>query len=148
MIAWPITYTDFDEHERTEIFYFHLTNAEVVEWLSMDGDYTLDKELEKIVEKRNGKELIEAVKELIYRSCGEKSIDGRRFIKTPEVKANFMETEAYSVLFNDLLTNAAQMAKFLKGILPKDLNVDIEKFIEETPDEKLPDGIKLLGQKN
>lgn len=143
MIGWPISYEDFNENQRTETFYFHLTNAEVVEWLSTEGDYTLDKELERITEKKNSKELIRAVKDLIYRSYGEKSLDGRRFSKTEEVKQNFMETEAYSVLFNQLLSDEIACARFLRGILPKDLEADIERYVKANP-EALPDGVDKL----
>lgn len=135
----PITYTDYNGAKRTDICCFHLTKAEITEWLSMPGNYTLDVALKNTMEKGNERELVSFIRDFIYRSYGEKSLDGRRFIKSEEVKANFMETEAYSILFMDLISDAKKAADFIVGVLPKDLNIDIEKILEESQEEIPPE---------
>lgn len=133
MYCKTITYKDFDDNERTEDFYFNLTDAEIIEWLSTNAEYTLDKVIENMSKKMNVKGILEATKELIYKSYGEKSLDGRRFVKTEEVKQNFMETNAYSVLFMELATNSDKAAEFFNSIIPKDLAQKVDKLMKDHP---------------
>lgn len=133
MYCKKITFTDFDGNVRTEEHYFNLTEAEIIEWLSTNAEYTLDKVIENMSKKMNVKGILEATRELIYRAYGEKSLDGRRFIKTPEVKANFMETNAYSVLFMELATDAQKCADFFNSIIPKHLSENVDKLMKEHP---------------
>lgn len=119
MVKKTITYTDFDGNERKEDFYFNLTHAEVTEMeLSTDGG--LVKMLEKIVAEQDSKKIIETFKDMILRSYGEKSPDGRRFIKNQELRDAFSQTEAYSELFMEVATNAEAAAAFMNGIIPRD----------------------------
>lgn len=141
MYKKTIKYRDYDGNERADDCYFNLNEAEIIEWLTTSGDYTLDKLLEKLAKERNGKEIMRIFKDLIYRSYGEKSLDGRRFTKTPEVKANFMETEAYSVLFTELVTDAKAAAEFISKVIPSDLSSEVQKIMNENPDG-IPDSIK------
>lgn len=127
MLIRKIKYTDFDGNEREEEFYFNLTKTEVTEWLTTNGDYTLDRVIGSLAKKRNAKEIMEAMKDLILRSYGEKSLDGRRFIKSPELSADFASTNAFSDLFMELLTDADKAADFINKIIPKDLADAVEK---------------------
>lgn len=135
MYERKITYTDYDGNKRTESFFFNLTKAEVIEWLTASGSVTLDKVLIQLTEKNNAGEILQTFKDLVYRAYGEKSLDGRRFVKSPEVKANFMETEAYSVLFTELAFDAKKAADFLNRIIPPDLADDISKVMKDRPEE-------------
>lgn len=142
MLKKTISYTDYDGNERKEDFYFNLTKAEIIEWLrSTDGSYTLDKYMERIAKEKNGRKIIETFKDIIWRSYGEKSLDGRRFIKSDEVKLAFTETEAYSILFTELVTDAKKAADFMNAIVPLDLVEEIKKIMEENPDG-IPDELK------
>lgn len=136
MLKKTITYEDYDGNQRTEDFYFNMSKAELVDWLTTSGGYTLDKVLEKLVKSENVKEVMDIFKDLVYRSYGEKSLDGRRFIKSKEVKDNFVETEAYSVLYMELVGDAKKAAAFFNGIIPKDLSEEVTKAMSN-PD-KLP----------
>lgn len=117
MLKKTITYTDYDGNERTEDFYFNLTKAEVAE---MEMSYTggMEKMLRKIVAEKDSKRIVEIFKDLILRAYGEKSADGKRFIKNQELRDAFAQTEAYSVLFMELATDAEAAAAFVNGILP------------------------------
>lgn len=128
-----ITYTDFLGNERTEEFHFNLTEAEVIEWLSTNAEYTLDKVIDNMRKKMDVKGILESAKELIYKSYGEISLDGKRFIKSKEVKDSFMETNAYSILFMKLATDADYAAKFFNSIVPKELSANVNKIIAENP---------------
>lgn len=147
MYKKTITYEDFLGQKRTEDFYFNLTNAEIVEWLSMNAEYTLDRVIEHMTKKMDVKGLMEATKQLIYMAYGEVSLDGRRFIKNKEVKDNFMETNAYSELFMELATNANAAAEFVNAIIPKDLADEVGKIMEEHPGAS-PEEVREIASKN
>lgn len=117
MLKKTIEYTDFNGVERKEDFYFNLTNAELREMqLGTTGGYS--EWVERIVAAQDIPTLSTIFKEIILKSYGVKSEDGRRFIKNEEVRAAFEQTEAYSVLYMELTDDAKKAAEFLNGIVP------------------------------
>ena len=90
MLKKTVTYTDYNGVERTEDFYFNLSKAEVTEMeLSVDGG--LAQMLENIVNSKDNKEIVRMFKELVLKAYGEKSPDGRRFIKNKELSDAFSD---------------------------------------------------------
>lgn len=117
MLKLTKTYTDFNDLSRTEDFYFNLTEAEVTEMeLSVDGG--LVEMINRITAARDGKQIIALFKDIVLRAYGEKSADGRRFIKNQEIRDGFAQTQVYSDLFMELATDAKKAAEFVNGILP------------------------------
>ena len=117
MIKKTMTYTDYDGNQRTEDFYFNLSKAELTEMqLSTDGG--LGEMLKKLIGTRDGKRIVEFFKDFVLRSYGEKSPDGRRFIKNQELRDSFSQTEAYSDLFMELATSDDAAAIFVNGVIP------------------------------
>lgn len=120
MLKKSITYTDYNGTERTETFYFNISKAELMEMeLGTTGGYA--EMLQRIVETQDAPSLIKIFKDLIFKAYGVKSSDGKRFIKSQELSEEFAQTEAYTVLFMELATNAEAGAEFVNGILPQDL---------------------------
>lgn len=118
MLKKEIKYVDYDGNDRTETFHFNLTKAEIAEMeLSVEGG--LVKQIEKIVAEQDSKRIIELFKDIILKSYGEKSPDGKRFIKSQELSNAFSQTEAYSELFMELATNPETAAAFVNGIVPQ-----------------------------
>ena len=123
MLKKTIKYTDYDGNEREEDFYFNLSRAEVTEMeLSKEGG--MSEYIKKISATQNGPELIKLFKEIIMKSYGEKSLDGKRFIKNKELTEAFIQTEAYSELFVELASNADEAVKFINGIMPKNMTAN------------------------
>ena len=123
MLKKTIKYTDYDGNEREEDFYFNLSKAEVTEMeLSKEGG--MYEYIKKISAAQNAPELIKLFKEIITKSYGEKSLDGKRFIKNKELTEAFTQTEAYSELFVELASNADEAVKFINGIMPKNMNAN------------------------
>ena len=122
MFKKTISYTDYDGNPRTEDFYFNLNKAELTE-MEMSFNGGLVKVIEKIIAAQDSERLIKIFKDLILKAYGEKSNDGRRFIKNQEVRDNFSQTEAYSILFMELATNDVAAAAFVNGIAPQGSNV-------------------------
>lgn len=123
MLKKTIKYTDFDGNTREEDFWFNLTKAEIAEMeLSQAGG--LEKYYEKIVKTQDQPKLVEIFKSLILKSYGEKSDDGRRFIKSAALTEAFTQTQAYSDLFMELASSADAALAFCKGIMPSDMPTD------------------------
>ena len=120
MIKKTITYTDYSGNERTEDFYFNLSKAEVME-MEMSTTGGLAEMIQKIVAAQDSPAIIKIFKDLVLKAYGEKSPDGKRFIKSEELSTSFSQTEAYSQLFMELATDADAAAKFVNGILPADM---------------------------
>ena len=117
MLKLTRTYVDFNDLSRTEDFYFNLTQAEVTEMeLSVDGG--LVEMINRIVAAKDGKQIIALFKDIVLRAYGEKSLDGKRFIKTPEIRDAFAQTQTYSDLFMELATDEQKAAEFVNGIVP------------------------------
>lgn len=118
MYKKTISYTDYDGNERTEDFYFNLTEAEVAK-LELSTPGGLTKMMQRIVQEQNGQQIIDTFEDLIARSYGVKSPDGRQFQKSPELVKAFTQTEAYSKLFMELATDADAASEFFNHIIPQ-----------------------------
>ena len=121
MLTKPITYTDYNGVERTETFYFNLSQAELIDMQLGGKDGLYSNKLQKMIDNHDGAAIIGTIKELVMKSYGEKTDDGRRFIKSPEISEAFAQTEAYSQLITELLSDDAKASEFILGIMPQAL---------------------------
>lgn len=130
MLTREINYVDFNGEKVTEKFYFNISKPELVE---MEVEYKegLGQKIQNIIDSKDYKQLIRIFKEIILLSYGQKSEDGRRFIKNDTLREEFVQTAAYHVLFMELASDANSAAEFLKGVLPTDMTGDIDKAVEE-----------------
>ena len=124
MLKKTITYTDYNGSERTEDFYFNLTKAEIME-MEMGTTGGLAEMITRIVAAQDQPAIIKIFKDMILKAYGEKSADGKRFIKSDEISAEFAQTEAYSIMFMELATDADAAAKFVNGIVPADMSQQV-----------------------
>lgn len=118
MLKKTISYTDYNGVEREETFYFNLSKAECLE-MEMGTVGGLEQMIQSIINEQDSARLIELFKEIILKSYGVKSPDGKRFIKNQEVRDSFAQTEAFSELFMELATDADAAAEFINGIVPQ-----------------------------
>ena len=121
MLKKRIKYTDYNGEEREEDFYFNLSKAELIE-LELSTEGGLEQMIQKITDTRDMPKLIELFKRLILMSYGEKSENGKRFIKSQELSDAFAQTEAYSELFMELATDDKAASDFVNGIIPQGLS--------------------------
>lgn len=121
MLKKTIKYTDYNGNEREEDFYFNLTKAECAK-LEMSTEGGLEALANRMIQAQNGKEIIETFEKIVFMAYGEKSPDGRRFVKgeNQELAKAFAETPAYDQLFMELITSDETMADFVNGIIPQD----------------------------
>lgn len=117
MLKKTITYTNYNGEEITEDFYFNLSKAEVME-MEMSTNGGLAEQITKVVAAKDAPTIIKIFKNLILKAYGEKSADGKRFIKNDDIAEAFSQTEAYSLLFMELATQADSAAAFVNGVIP------------------------------
>lgn len=129
-----IKYTDYNGNERTESFYFNISKSELLE-MQLNNYLRLDKKLQTIVESNDYKTIVDTFKEIIDRSYGVKSEDGKYFVKNEKVLEEFKSTEAYSELFIELATNQKTASEFVNGIIPKD--VDWEEIFKKANENRI-----------
>lgn len=135
MLKKTVTYTDFNGIDRTEDFYFNLTKAELAEMeLSVEGGYA--EYVRKIANANDTPTLATIFKELVMKAYGERSADGRSFMKMDEegrpLHRKFVQTAAYSEIYMDLATNTEHAVEFMNGVIPKALADEVKKHPELT----------------
>lgn len=135
MLKKKIKYTDFNGVEREETFMFNLTNAEITEMgVGLVGGGSLEEYINRLSEEKDPKKIIEMFKDIIKKSYGKKSEDGRRFMKSEEILNEFMETNAYSELFMELANDSKAATEFFDGIIPElspEQKAEVEKYRAE-----------------
>jgi len=116
MLKKTIKYVDYDGNEREENFYFNLTESEIIEMeFSTTGGLT--QMIEKIIETKDSSRIMAIFKEILLKAYGEKSADGRRFIKSKELSEEFSQTPAYNQLFMELATDAGKASDFVNSLV-------------------------------
>lgn len=126
MLKREIKYEDFDGNIQSELFYFNISKPELVE-LEVEFKEGFGEMLRRIVEVKDNKELVKRFKDIILMAYGEKSDDGKRFVKSDILKEEFSQTAAYQTLFMELATDDGAAAIFLKAVLPKDMGEAAEQ---------------------
>lgn len=120
MLKKTIKYTNYDGVEREKDFFFNLKKSELVDlqYKTSKGFITY---IEEITKAGDSSELWKAFRDIVLMAYGEKSDDGERFMKSPEISKAFEETEAFSVLIMELIEKEGAASDFINGIMPKDL---------------------------
>ena len=133
MLKKTIKYTDFNDNEVSEDFYFNLSKAELIE-METSSNGGLKNKLERLINTRDISAIMNLFKEIIVSSYGVKSDDGKKFMKSKEITDDFIQSNAYSELYVELASNSDAAIEFITGIIPKDLSKQI--------DQKMIDNIK------
>ena len=142
MIKKTVTYIDFNGNERTEDFYFNLTQFELAELdlgVSGVGGGLLGL-LKQIVREKDQRRIVEYFKKIVLMSYGEKSVDGRRFTKSEEIRNGFAPTQAFSKIYMELAQDADAAAAFVNGIMPEEVVEEAKKMSKKDIAE-LTDGL-------
>jgi hypothetical protein len=118
MLKRTITYQDFDNNERTEDFFFHLSQAEITQ-MDMSTPGGLVEKIQRIVDAKDGTEIMKLFQEIILKAYGRKSADGRLFEKSEQISREFTWSPAYDILFMEICSNPDKAAAFINGIVPQ-----------------------------
>ncbi|MDB5716121.1 MAG: hypothetical protein JWO15_3518 [Sphingomonadales bacterium] len=136
MLKKPITFDDLEGKPVTEEFWFHLSKADLIR-MEMSAQGGMSDFLEKLVSKQDGKTIIAMFEDMILSSVGERSPDGKQFIKNDDIRNYFRQTNAYSELLVELVNDPNAAATFANGIMPKNLD-DVAKTVSNTETAQLP----------
>lgn len=140
MLKKTISYFDFDNQETSETFYFNLSQAELLELeLTTEGGY--GEYLQKLAEEASLRpgDLIKELKFLIKKAYGERSEDGKRFVKSEKLSEDFGFTNAYAALFFELSTNVDSTVEFVNGIMPGEVAKEAAAVsTRPAPTDRLP----------
>lgn len=138
MLAKTIKFLDLDDNEVEETFYFNLSQAEITEMeLSKKGG--LSAYLLGIIASEDGELIMAAFKDLICKSVGKRSMDGRRFIKNQEVVDEFVQSDAYSKFFMELVTDAGAASDFINGVVASAMKDNSLAEVKPITDVSLPE---------
>ncbi len=121
MLKKTIPYHDLDDNPVEDTFWFHMSKAELAEMaLGKEGNEGgFESWVKRLISSNNGEEIVATFKKILLATVGERSADNKSFIKTDEIRQRFEGSEAYSILFMDLLTDHNKMSEFINGVMPK-----------------------------
>lgn len=136
MLKKDITYEDLDGNEITETFWFHLSKAELAEMaLGKEGKAGgFETWVKTLINSNDGEVMTQTFKKILLSTIGERSEDNKRFIKNDQIRDNFVQSDAYSVLFMELMTDADKMSAFINGVVPSNMRDEVAKSIQNAPD--------------
>lgn len=137
MLKRTVKYTDFNDQQVEEVLYFNLTKAELLELEVSESD-GFGEGLQRIIAAKDNKALVAEFKRIILASYGKKSEDGKRFIKSKELREEFEQTAAYSELFMELATDDKAAADFIRGIIPSDMSANVDMEMKTAANNILP----------
>lgn len=122
MYKKTITYTDYFDVERTEDFYFNLSESELMQ-LQLSTQRGFYNEMQALVDSHDGPKIMSVFNQIILKAYGEKSKDGRQFIKSPEISKAFSETPAYDKFFMEIIEDPKAASEFINGIVPSKMKL-------------------------
>jgi len=140
MFERTFTYEGFDGKTYSDTWGFYLSKADLLE-IQLGTFVGLDALMKRLIETQNGKEIMAIIKEIILKSVGRPSSDGKRFIRNDEIREEFLQTDAYSQLFEELVLDSEKSLEFIMAAVPRDISEkmrrDKEPAGESTDQEKV-----------
>ena len=137
MIKMNVSAETFDGDMVTETLWFHMNKVDLIELQQSEpGGFTdtlqafMSRKPEDWTMKDKFK-LFDFFRTMVDKAYGERSSDGKRFRKSPEILANFKDSIFYDEFVLSLLENEEKSIKFFNGVMPKAL---IEQAKKERPD--------------
>lgn len=129
MLKKTVTYTDYNGVERTEAFYFHYNEAEILDMeMSTEGGFA--ERIQKIIDAKDQVSLMQVIKKFVIDAYGVKSEDGKRFIKNDVVRTEFLESPAYSQIWMELVMDDEIAADFINNVIPSGMKEKLEGLIK------------------
>lgn len=139
MFSREFEYTGYDGKPKKDTYWFNLTEAELYE-IDLSSIHGFTGEMNKLLKEERTKEIVEAFKGIILGAVGVVSADGRKFIKSDEVREDFYRSKAYSILFVELVSSGEKVAEFLKGAIPDEIRQKMEETEKEQGEAPAEEG--------
>lgn len=126
MLKKTIKYKDFNDVEREEDFYFHLSEAELTE-MEMTTTGGLAETIQRIVAAQDPQAIVEIFKKIVLKAYGRKTPDGKYLMKDDQIRKEFECSPVYSIIFMELATDADKAADFINGVVPANMSQQAKK---------------------
>lgn len=140
MFVKTVTYEDYNGVQRTEDFYFNLTKSELYE-MELATKGSMSELLTRIIRAKEYSEISSVFKMLLMKAYGEKSPDGKHFMKSDQISENFTYTPAYDIIYCELLSDAEAAAAFANGIMPAEIVARMNtEEVQQQLKEVFPEG--------
>lgn len=130
MLTWELTYTDLDDVERKEKFLFNLSKTDLIK-MEASTEGGLEARIARITREENVAKLIVEFASVVEQAYGIRTPDGKGFDKSPAVVQAFIQTPAFDALIWELVTDDNKAAAWFKGVLPKEMEAEVQKLIEQ-----------------
>lgn len=125
MFSKEFEYTGYDGKPKKDTYWFNLSEAELYE-IDLSSIRGFTGEMNKLLKEERTKEIVDAFKNIILGAVGVVSADGRKFLKSEEIKEDFYRSKAYSQLFVELVSSGEKVAEFLRGAIPEEIRQRME----------------------
>lgn len=126
MYIKEVTYTDFNDKEKTEKVYFNLTKSEIIK-LQASVDGGLAEAIDKIQEGGDPYKIVPLFDKILLAAYGQKSADGSRFVKNAELTEEFSQTAAYDAIFSELMMNREAATEFFTSVIPAEMRNQVRE---------------------
>lgn len=126
MFSKDFEYTGYDGKPKKDTYWFNLTEAELYE-IDLSSIHGFNAEMLKLLKEERTKEIVDAFKGIILSAVGVISADGRKFLKSDEIREDFYRSKAYSMLFVELVSSGEKVAEFLKGAIPDEIRQKMDE---------------------
>lgn len=137
MLKREINYEDYNGNQVTGIFYFNISQVELIK-LEVEYEQGFGAMIQNVIDTNDKKTLIKQFQDIVLLAYGQKSEDGKRFIKSDKLREEFSQTAAYNVLFMELATDDGAAATFIKGVIPKNMTAEFDKAVKTSPPAPTP----------
>lgn len=151
MFSRTFEFTGYDGQPHKETWWFNLSEAELykMELGSVGG---INGMMNRLLREEQPDKIVDMFETIILKAVGERSTDGRRFLKKErpgmpwgEVAEDFRETPAYAQLFTELVKSGDALANFLKGAIPAEVAAELAKAEAEQAAEKKAEEEKIVS---
>lgn len=115
MLKHQVSYKDFDNKSVKETLWFNLTTRDSAKLTIKYGDLTAY--VKKIEKEKDAAAMMVLIEDLVLTAYGERSEDGRHFLRNDEIRERFSYSLAFEALLDDLYSDEKKMSKFFDALL-------------------------------
>lgn len=115
MFKHSVEYVDFNGSDRKEDLYFHLSLPEVTR-LEAEIGMGLEDYIKGLTTNQELNTLLAFLERMLLSSYGQKTSDGKSFIKSQVIREAFEYSQAYAEIFEQVLSNPDLARKFGENV--------------------------------
>ena len=141
MFSKTFEYMGYDGQPHKETWWFNLSEEELYK-MELGTVGGVNGMMNRMIREEHPDKIVDMFERIILTSVGERSADGRRFVKKPrpgmpwgEIAEDFRETPAYSQLFVELVSSGEKLSEFLKAAIPQEVALKVAELEKQREEE-------------